>query len=271
MSTTTGRSLKRRVADALRKVDVRVAKWSYIDRLEKNSRGGNIMAMLLDSSGIDGAPSGCGDMRLLEALRDSKSQLGQDMFALSELGFKRGGYFVEFGVMNGIDLSNSYILEKHFGWTGIVAEPAKRWQGDLGANRRCHIETNCVWRESNAVLTFNDADEEGYATIDSFSSTDFLAGRRRRGRKYSVNTISLADMLDKYDAPREIDYLSIDTEGSEYEILSSFDFNKYQFRVITCEHNFTPSRERIFSLLSGHGYVRKFEDISSVDDWYIKR
>ena len=77
-------------------------------------------------------------------------------------------------------------------------------------------------------------------------------------------------MLDKYNAPREIDYLSIDTEGSEFDILSHFDFNKYQFRVITCEHNFAPQREEIFSLLTRNGYLRKFENISNVDDWYVK-
>jgi len=77
-------------------------------------------------------------------------------------------------------------------------------------------------------------------------------------------------LLDKYKAPGTIDFLSIDTEGSEYEILRNFEFNKYQFRVITCEHNYGPGREEIFALLTGHGYVRKFEELSTFDDWYVK-
>ena len=62
----------------------------------------------------------------------------------------------------------------------------------------------------------------------------------------------------KYNAPKNIDYLSIDTEGSEYEILKTFDFDKYNSKVITCEHNYTPARNKIYSLLSANGYQRKF-------------
>ena len=76
-------------------------------------------------------------------------------------------------------------------------------------------------------------------------------------------------MLETYQAPKTIDYLSIDTEGSEYEILKAFDFDKYKFRVITCEHNFTPMRENIYNLLISKGYERKSTNISRVDDWYI--
>jgi len=52
-----------------------------------------------------------------------------------------------------------------------------------------------------------------------------------------VKTISLEDLLGKYDAPSVIDYLSIDIEGSEFEILSSFNFEKYKFKIITGENN----------------------------------
>lgn len=269
MGTKMPQALKHLTQSILKGADLRVARCGYIDLLEKNSRGGNIMAMLLRPPQSMVAPRDSGQARLLEALRESRSQLGQDMFALSQLGFEEGGYFVEFGATDGIELSNSYVLEKHFGWSGIVAEPAKRWHKDLTANRHCHIETDCVWKESNATLTFNEADEDGYATIDSFSSKDVHSARRKKGRKYEVKTISLLDLLEKYRAPREISYLSIDTEGSEYDILSHFDFEKYSFRVITCEHNFTPSRERIHSLLTGHGYVRVLEEFSSFDDWYV--
>lgn len=119
-------------------------------------------------------------------------------------------------------------------------------------------------------MTFNEvAGEKELSTIDSISSSDDHAHSREKGKTYEVRTISLRDMLLKYRAPRIIDYLSIDTEGSEFEILSSFNFDEYQFRVITCEHNHTPQRENILSLLSSRGYARKFEQHSLIDDWYV--
>jgi hypothetical protein len=80
----------------------------------------------------------------------------------------------------------------------------------------------------------------------------------------------LNDLLIKHRAPKYIDYLSIDTEGSEYEILEAFNFNEFSFGIITVEHNYTPQRDMIFALLTGHGYIRKYENISAFDDWYVK-
>jgi hypothetical protein len=54
-------------------------------------------------------------------LEKSKAQLRQDLFVLSETHYKRNGYFVEFGAANGIDLSNTYLLETEFSWSGILA------------------------------------------------------------------------------------------------------------------------------------------------------
>ena len=164
--------------------------------------------------------------------------------------------------------SNTYLLEKEFGWTGILAEPAKSFHQDLAnTDRNCHIETDCVWRESNLTLTFNEAG--AFSTVDSHSSINLRKGRKK-GKVYNVNTISLLDLCKKYNAPNQIDFLSIDTEGSEFEILSNFDFDKYQVKVITCEHNYTKEREKTFSLLTEKGYVRKFEKLSLYDDWYVK-
>jgi FkbM family methyltransferase len=207
---------------------------------------------------------------LRSLISESKSQLRQDLFVLAELDFKRNGYFVEFGATNGVDLSNTYLLEKTFDWGGILAEPAKCWHRALGENRKSNIELNCVWRDSTSNLTFNEVDIAELSTITGYKKVDMHASRRNNGHSYSVKTISLNDLLDKYGAPAEIDYLSIDTEGSEFEILSNFDFDRYQFKVITCEHNFTPNRENIFELLAHHGYVRKFTGFSKWDDWYVK-
>jgi FkbM family methyltransferase len=200
-------------------------------------------------------------------IKFSKSQIVQDLFVLSELNFKKNGFFVEFGATNGLTGSNTFLLEKNFDWNGILAEPAKQWHAELSKNRHVFIEKDCVWRASNETLIFNEIG--GLSTIDNFSNSDHHSLARTKGHKYKVNTISLIDLLDKYGAPRVIDYLSIDTEGSEFEILSTFNFKKYKFKVITCEHNFTSNREKIFNLLTDKGYVRKYSDVSKFDDWFV--
>jgi FkbM family methyltransferase len=209
--------------------------------------------------------------QLLSLLDHSTAQLRQDLFVLSETDFKKNGYFVEFGATNGVALSNTLLLEKDFGWNGILAEPASCWHEALRRNRSVNIDTSCVWRESNLMLEFNEADSAELSTIHLYSDADRHKEERSRGRRYKVATISLVDLLEKFGAPRKIDYLSIDTEGSEFEILSNFDFDKYEFKIITCEHNFSAKRQEIYELLTRRGYVRTMEEYSRWDDWYIKK
>lgn len=204
---------------------------------------------------------------LLRFRGQSKSQLGQDIFVLSTLRFKRSGFFVEFGATNGVDLSNTWLLEQEFGWTGILAEPAMCYREALAANRRAAIDPRCVFSSTGCDVVFNEVSE--LSTIDDFSDEDCHAEARRTGRRYSVETVSLIDLLEQHNAPGVIDYLSIDTEGSEYEILKAFDFSRYRFRVITVEHNFRSDRALINDLLVGQGFKRVFEAVSQFDDWYV--
>lgn len=124
-----------------------------------------------------------------------------------------------------------------------------------------------MWTKSDETLKFSEVGE--LSAISAFNYSDSRGKLREAGQTYEVETISLADLLAKYDAPREIDYLSIDTEGSEYDILANFDFDRHEFAVITCEHNFTPIREKIYALLTSKGYQRKYPGLSRWDDWYV--
>lgn len=206
---------------------------------------------------------------LMRVYRQSRAQLRQDLFVLSTLDFKRDGYFVEFGATNGYDLSNTHLLEKQFGWKGIVAEPAARWHEALRANRSAIIETDCVWTSTGDVINFSEADDGELSTISAYTEGDVHRHARAGARVVPVRTISLTDLLVRHRAPAVVDYLSIDTEGSEYDILRHFDFDRFAFRVITCEHNFTSNRARIHALLTGRGYRRVLEEFSGFDDWYV--
>ena len=93
----------------------------------------------------------------------------QDLFVLYLENFKRKGFFVEFGATNGIDLSNTYLLETEFGWDGILAEPAVCWQHDLKLNRKAAIEERCVWSSSGGWIEFNETVIPELSTMDSVS------------------------------------------------------------------------------------------------------
>jgi FkbM family methyltransferase len=253
--------LKRSVKSFLRRFDVVVTRQSTLDQLVVNARAVADIEFLLALPNAHAS-------KLLAALPFSKSQLRQDLFVLSHLDFKRHGFFVEFGATNGVDLSNSYLLETRFDWTGILAEPAKCWHKDLRRNRKAIVDPRCVWKNSGSTLSFNEVEFAELSTINEYSATDFHKEAREHGTSYDVQTISLGDLLAEHCAPKTIDYLSIDTEGSEFEILNSFDFAKHDFNVITCEHNFTSMREEIYRLLTAHGYQRVFENLSRYDDWY---
>ena len=207
-------------------------------------------------------------LAMLRNVDELRSQFGQDTFVLSQLLFKKGGYFVDFGATDGVLGSNSYILERRYGWTGILAEPARCWHAALQRNRGAHIEFACVSATTGRSIPFY---EKG--VLSSARSHISFGKKLKRltkpGRFYDVPTISLLDLLRKHGAPQVIDYLSLDTEGTELEILDAFDFSAFRFRVISCEHNYSPNRERIFALLSSRGYRRVCESISAVDDWYV--
>lgn len=188
---------------------------------------------------------------------------------LLKTNFKKRGYFVEFGAKDGIDYSNTLLLERKYHWKGIVAEPAKIYHPKLKRNRHnINICTDCVYSVTGSKIDFYEANEPEFSTVHKFENSD--SHIRIKKNIYEVKTISLEDLLKKYNAPKIIDYLSIDTEGSEFEILNNFNFKTYQFKIITVEHNFTSSRNKIYDLLIKNGYKREFVGLSKWDDWYFK-
>lgn len=203
-------------------------------------------------------------------VHESSAQIFQDLFVLYQTGEKRRGFFVEFGAAGGIRLSNTHMLEKQFEWGGILSEPGRCWHDELRRSRGCIVDFRCVWDRSGEQLLFNEASQPEYSTIDAFSDADMHAPVRMSGKRYAVETVSLGDLLAQNGAPSRIDYLSLDTEGSELRILKAFDFDAFDVGLITVEHNFTAQRAEIHSLLTSKGFVRKFEALSVVDDWYFR-
>lgn len=208
----------------------------------------------------------------LRFLKASNSQISQDVFVLLESSARGkigSGFFVEFGAADGVSLSNTLLLERKFGWSGILAEPAVTWHESLSNNRNCKIDFRCVHSSSDMELIFEETINPLFSTQHSYLHNDLHHNLRQDCVSYSVKSVSLNDLLSYHNAPFEINYLSIDTEGSELEILSNFDFLKYRIEIITVEHNFGPNRTEINRLLLTKGYKQVYRYLSLFDDWYV--
>jgi FkbM family methyltransferase len=209
---------------------------------------------------------------IIKNYQKSRSQLFQDLLVSYLFKDKQNGFFVEFGATNGVSFSNSYLLEKEFKWKGILAEPGKTWHTELVANRDCQIDLRCVWDVSKEKISFNETLCAELSTVEEYTDVDQLAKARVNNKSYSVETVSLNDLLEQNDSPSVINFMSIDTEGTEFKILNQFNFEKYNVGVICVEHNFTElTRKNIYDLLLRNGFERVFTEYSNFDDWFVSR
>lgn len=198
----------------------------------------------------------------------SYSQRLQDLWALWESGFRLDGWFVEFGALGGRDYSNTYLMER-LGWNGVVADPHPAYIDAMVAHRTCTISTKCVLDTTGDVVDFHVVtDRPALSTVAGFGQDDDRSVARESYEVHRVETITLEDLLAESGAPDVVDYLSIDTEGSEAIILGAYDFTRRPIRMISVEHN-EVHRDELFTLLTEQGYVRRWPELSGHDDWYV--
>lgn len=204
---------------------------------------------------------------ILKYAYSTYSELNQDLIPLI-LGQDKG-YFVEFGACDGKRASNTFLLETDYGWHGLLGEPARIWHKALVANRNSNIDLRAVYKVSNVKLDFIETHQPSLSTLLSVEQTDRHTSSRINKEIYLVDSVSLLDLLREHHCPKHIDYLSIDTEGSEFEILQNFDFSEFSFTFVNVEHNFTDSEKSVEMLLTSNGYLRVLREISGGDAWYI--
>ena len=211
-----------------------------------------------------------------EKIENFQSQIYQDIFASFIVGDKYDKTFLEFGATDGLDISNSYTLESSFNWKGVLSEPSPQWHEALKKNRKnSKIITKCIWKESGKKLDFFMSDFGSLSTIKDFVENDKISIptnteiRLKSGKTISVETISLNDVIKEYFNSICPSYISIDTEGSEYEILKAFDLDNFRPKVFTIEHNHTENETKIDEYLITYGYVRIFRKLTTFDAWYI--
>lgn len=191
------------------------------------------------------------------------SQFGQDYWVFGEVfNEKTNGFFLDIGAYNGYSISNTYILEKRYGWNGFCIEANPLNFEILKQNRRVQCY-NLVLDSSERIVKFSLSGPNSGITSDNILNDNHYA---TESEIIEVKTKRLDSFLVENNAPHIIDYLSIDIEGAEERVLESFPFDKYIFNSITIER----PTELIMSLLEINGYLL-IKRIPKLDCFYIHK
>ena len=194
------------------------------------------------------------------------SQWGQDKWVVDLFKNKRNGYFLDIGAYDGKTISNTYYLEKELDWKGILIEPNPDEFNKLIKIRANPAEQVCITPiDSKVKLILNG----WFSGVDA-EYTDYIPNK---SNQIEVNGLSFETLLNKYNSPNIIDYMSLDIEGGEYEVLKTFPFNKYKILSMTVEHNAhigekQKNKQRLIrELLNNNGY--KYDHTHEADDYFI--
>ena len=161
------------------------------------------------------------------------------------------GYYIEIGGLDGVVNSQSFIFEKHLKWDGIIVEPNPVWHKNLKLFRNCKISEAAISNKNGNSL-FECRDMAAFSGLVSNSSNNRLS---KIENCITVETITLIDLLNRYDSPDIIDWVSIDTEGGEFDILEHFFENesKYKINLINIE---SAEPNRLYELFKNKPYAK---------------
>jgi FkbM family methyltransferase len=197
-----------------------------------------------------------------------QSEEGNDRWVAEIFKFKRNGYFVEGGATAGRN-NSAIVLEKQFGWNGIAVNANRHHARVIKTKqRRKNVERAALWSSTGIVefyetpigvvadtkLTFLGVPQDlSYSSfvVGSNTTNKEVADIIEKGKKVKIPSITLERLLKKYKAPPVIDYIGLDIEGSEYEVLRVFPFNKYKILAMSIEMS-----EPCLQLLTDNGFTR---------------
>lgn len=176
--------------------------------------------------------------------------------------FPNGGYFVEAGAHDGIGDSQTYALEQTGKWRGLCIEPSRA--GDAICKKRtCKVDRRVLWDHDGGYVLFREMDGNAVELSGvPVCFGDHWDRNTRPHHEFAIPAVSLTTVLDQHGAPPTIEFLSLDTEGSELRILTAHDFDRFRFLVIEVEHNnVDEKRSGLFGMLSMQkGYSRIYDD-----------
>lgn len=191
------------------------------------------------------------------------SQFGQDKY-LDEHVFsgERGLFYVEVGAANGISHSNTLFFEKERAWKGLCVEPRKEQFEQLKENRNCLCE-NCCVSDFEGEASFREI--TGYANELSGLTEKYdprhVDRIERETEQYNCTSVivqvevhTLPYLLEKHTISK-VDYLSVDTEGGEEDILHSINFRIYNINTISVELNYDPRPTLLYMQSQGYAHI----------------
>jgi len=172
------------------------------------------------------------------------------------------GYFIELGGNDGISQSNTLYFEKYRGWRGFLVEPILHNYFKCKENRKasqvfCNACVSFEYKSSCVELLYSNlmTSPLGVETDLDPKAQAHLGNQFLDQSEEVVRTAAIAATLDQLmreaSAPKCVDFLSVDVEGAEAEVIKGIDFCAFSFRVICIEAR-DPSK--IISLLATHGY-----------------
>ena len=189
------------------------------------------------------------------------SQYGQDKL-LDQYLFnkKHNGVFVDIGANDGKTISNSYYFEKNLGWTGICFEPLDEAYKKLQANR-CSINIHGCAFNKTCTDTFYSI--SGYGEMLSGLKSQYddrhleriertIAEHGGEIKKIEVNCYDVNEILTKNNF-HKIDFISLDTEGGELNILQAVNFDLFKISAVVVENNYND--DSIKNFMFDKGYI----------------
>ncbi len=167
---------------------------------------------------------------------------------LAQLMPYRDGYYVELGANDGRSQSNTFHFERHKGWRGLLVEPSPTaFQHCVMTRspRNCIVCACCVEPELagelipmeyfNLMTTRTDRNPDQDLATALPQLRQNIGGEADLSFRFGSEGRTLTELLDAAGAPRLIDFLSLDVEGNEINVLRSLDFARYKFRYLLIE------------------------------------
>jgi len=194
----------------------------------------------------------------------------QDKWIIEDVyDHKRNGFFLELGAYDGFGISNTYILEKKYGWSGICIESDPINFAKLVKQRNCICVQACVDGAQRDVSYLYDGAVGGIIDDDTDITPEKSNPRIERaikeGRLANLQTKTLYQILKEHGVPMVIDFFSFDVEGAETRILREFPFDEYIFRALIIER----ASEELNEILFRNGY--KFVQLRVGDSFYVHK